>query len=63
MIKYYELYCPDYPDILARALASKFTEILIKHNQGQELTQEEKDFLIPYTGPPKKKIWDPMEDI
>ena len=61
VIRFYELYRPDYPEVLVKAIALRLEGIVEKSRAGQKLTEEEAMYVIRSKKPSEK--WDPLVEI
>lgn len=59
--KFYELYHPDYPEILVNSIAAKLEEVIYKVNNKIALTEDEKKLID--NEQKANSTWDPIEDI
>ena len=64
VVRYYQLYHPEYPELLARAIAEGFERLLLKYNGKdlQQLTEDDRR-LFKAVNQEQKVHWDPSEDI
>ncbi len=66
VIRYYEMYHPDYPKELNIAIATRLENLLFKYNDAsgrKNLTDTEKSMIAYFQKPVKATSWDPLKDI
>jgi len=61
IVRFYELYYPNYPDCLAKAIAERVSSIVEKSRAGEKLTEEEAGYYRRSIAP--NPTWDPLEEL
>lgn len=61
IVRFYQLYYPDYPEILAKSIAARISGIVEKSRRGEKLSEDEKDYYR--RSQTESKVWNPLEDL
>jgi len=61
VIKFYQLYYPDYPECLVLAIANRIDGIIEKSRKGAKLDEAEKGYVV--RSKQESRYWDPKEEL
>lgn len=62
VVTFYQLYYPDYPDILCKSIAARIAGIIEKSRRGDPLTSDDIGY-VTRSKAVKEQYWDPQEEI